>query len=203
MNFYDKIIAYDKWMKTVPQCIGYEGKCDGDLAGQEHSENCPMHKVENSAGRSLATNLRDAFFKGCDESIRLQAENKQLIEALKKLPLEEFGDDMSKHDAAEFVDNAGAFFEAMAAANLIFKPKAEDAYNIKFSKAVDENLPDQRIRVQGWDGQLVHDCFYGKGSFDSIVCHNEICWRTTHDEKPVRYPIISWVPFFNFEDVKP
>jgi len=32
---------FDKWIKTVPQCVGYP-ECDGDLEGMEHSENCPM-----------------------------------------------------------------------------------------------------------------------------------------------------------------
>lgn len=41
--------------------------------------------------------------------------NIALREALQKLPLENFSDDMGNHDAAEFVDHAGEFFEAMLA----------------------------------------------------------------------------------------
>ena len=41
-----------------------------------------------------------------------------MLEALEALPLGSFGDDMGKHDAAEFVDNAGYFFDAMLKAKV-------------------------------------------------------------------------------------
>lgn len=42
-----------------------------------------------------------------------EAVNKELLQALEALPLESFGEDMEAIDAAEFVDHAGEFFEAM------------------------------------------------------------------------------------------
>lgn len=39
-----------------------------------------------------------------------------LLRAVQTLPLDSFGDDMSKCDAADFVDHAGEFFEAMVLA---------------------------------------------------------------------------------------
>lgn len=44
-----------------------------------------------------------------------------LLAALKALPLEYFGDDMSKCDAADFVDHAGEFFDAMLLAKAALK----------------------------------------------------------------------------------
>lgn len=67
-------------------------------------------------------------------------------------------------------------------------------------------LPEQRIRVQGWDGSLSHDCFYGCGTLSIRGWYTpdseKICWRTTHDEKPVSAndPITHWTPLFNFRE---
>jgi len=46
----------------------------------------------------------------------LHAAAEKLRDALLALPLESFGEDMSKSDAADFVDHAGEFFEAMVKA---------------------------------------------------------------------------------------
>lgn len=34
--------AKRKWLASLPECIGYDGGCDGGLLGQEHLDNCPM-----------------------------------------------------------------------------------------------------------------------------------------------------------------
>lgn len=54
----------------------------------------------------------------------------ELAAAANKLPLDSFGDDMGQHDAAEFVDHAGEFFEAM----LALKPLLARAALIERSK---------------------------------------------------------------------
>jgi hypothetical protein len=58
----------------------------------------------------------------------LLAENQRKLEAfdamlaaLKALSIDSFGDDMSKCDAADFVDHAGEFFEAMLLARAAIK----------------------------------------------------------------------------------
>lgn len=48
--------SFDEWVATLPKCVGYDGKCDGDV-GEEHAPHCPMH------GKNYAT-LRDAFEAG-------------------------------------------------------------------------------------------------------------------------------------------
>ncbi len=32
---------FEKWLTTQARCLGYP-ECDGDLVGEEHSENCPI-----------------------------------------------------------------------------------------------------------------------------------------------------------------
>lgn len=49
------------------------------------------------------------------------AVNEALVESLKAMPLESFGDEMSKCDAADFVDHSGEFFEAMIRAKAALK----------------------------------------------------------------------------------
>lgn len=54
---------------------------------------------------------------GDDEAnARLIAAAPEMARLLASLPLESFGDDMAQHDAADFVDHAGQFFEVMIAA---------------------------------------------------------------------------------------
>lgn len=31
-----------------PICIGYEGKCEGNLPGESHAENCPLAEIEHN-----------------------------------------------------------------------------------------------------------------------------------------------------------
>lgn len=52
-----KFSTYEVWTESLPKCVGYEGKCDGDLVGELHEPHCPMH------GKEFAT-LRDAFNAG-------------------------------------------------------------------------------------------------------------------------------------------
>lgn len=37
-----------EWIKKQPHCVGYMGKCDEDLLGEKHSEECPMSKMPDS-----------------------------------------------------------------------------------------------------------------------------------------------------------
>jgi hypothetical protein len=55
-----------------------------------------------------------------DEVAKLEAKVAAAYEALRCLPLDSFTDDMDKADAADFVDNANGFFEAMQKARAIF-----------------------------------------------------------------------------------
>lgn len=71
----------------------------------------------------------------------------------------------------------------------------EDAESETLIRDASTEFPEQRIRVQGWDGTISHDCFYGSGSKQGDA---DVCWRMTEDEKPVRYPITHWTPLFNF-----
>jgi hypothetical protein len=45
----------------------------------------------------------------------------KLMEVVKALPLENFKDDMGSHDAADFVDNARSFFDAMQKAKKLLE----------------------------------------------------------------------------------
>lgn len=56
----DQREAFEKWVQSLPYCIGGEEGCDGDLVGEEHEENCPMSKVPDSRGRYSA-----ATYYGC------------------------------------------------------------------------------------------------------------------------------------------
>ncbi len=56
---------------------------------------------------------RPGFEQEAEANARLIAAAPTMLEALKALPLEAFDKDMDACDAAEFVDNAGDFFEAM------------------------------------------------------------------------------------------
>jgi hypothetical protein len=51
----------------------------------------------------------------------------EALEALKTLPLDSFGDDMSKCDAADFVDHAGEFFEAIQLAKEVLRKAENDS----------------------------------------------------------------------------
>ena len=51
-----------------------------------------------------------------DQAMQAKAEVTRLREACNALPLEQFDKDMSRLDAADFVDNANAFMEAMSLA---------------------------------------------------------------------------------------
>ena len=55
-------------------------------------------------------------FAGIREIISRETRDREMAELLRRLPLNSFGDDMGQHDAAEFVDHAGEFFEVMQAA---------------------------------------------------------------------------------------
>lgn len=60
-------------------------------------------------------------------------------------------------------------------------------------KESSKELPKQRIRVQGWDGVMSDDVFYGYGEGS-----DKICWRHTVTEAPCSYPITHWTPLFDF-----
>lgn len=47
-------MTFEEWKKSLPNCIGFEGGCDGDLVATEHEPNCPMY------GKELAT-MEDAW----------------------------------------------------------------------------------------------------------------------------------------------
>lgn len=59
----------------------------------------------------------------CNQSTE---KNIAMLEALKTLPLDSFGDDMSKCDAADFVDHAGEFFEAMVKARAVISNSMDE-----------------------------------------------------------------------------
>lgn len=52
--------GFAKWADSVPKCIGYP-TCDGDLVGTVHEDECPMSKVENSAGKAFAATYYDCW----------------------------------------------------------------------------------------------------------------------------------------------
>jgi hypothetical protein len=45
----------------------------------------------------------------------------EMLAVIAALPLDSFGDDMSKCDAADFVDHAGEFFKAMLLAKKVLQ----------------------------------------------------------------------------------
>jgi hypothetical protein len=59
--------------------------------------------------------------------IERKANCNEMIEILKALPLDSFGEDMSKCDAADFVDHAGEFFSVMLKAKELINRVEETA----------------------------------------------------------------------------
>lgn len=57
---------------------------------------------------------------------------------------------------------------------------------------VSERLPEQRIRVLGYDGLVIEDCFYGVSSNRSDADWSEVTWRRTGYEDHFR--ATHWMP---------
>ncbi len=57
---------------------------------------------------------------------------------------------------------------------------------------VGERLPEQRIRVLGYDGLMIEDCFYGVSSNRSDADWSEVTWRRTGYEDHFR--ATHWMP---------
>ena len=79
----------------------------GIIGAEVHGISAGMDKESSAANAdrlALCWNSHDALLAAC-----------------KALPLSKFGIDMSSSDASDFVDNAGAFFEAMQLARAAIK----------------------------------------------------------------------------------
>jgi hypothetical protein len=61
-----------KWLLSQPRCVGYPG-CDGDLVGEPHDEDCPLHKIEGSEGRASMVTTESSFAAGWQASARHHA----------------------------------------------------------------------------------------------------------------------------------
>lgn len=71
-----------------------------------------------------AVETRDATFAELRAAVvLLREQNAELVRVIEMLPLSQFSDDMSESDAADFVDNSNAFFEAMVAARAILSKR--------------------------------------------------------------------------------
>lgn len=57
---------------------------------------------------------------------------------------------------------------------------------------VGERLPEQRIRVLGYDGLMIEDCFYGVSSNRGYADWSEVAWRRTSYEDHFR--ATHWMP---------
>ncbi len=87
----------------------------------------------------------------------------------------------------------------------LVRVKADEFWNVPLFAApvasewisVKDRLPEERTRVNGWNGLSVEDCYYGIGR----ICRQNaepgdaiVCWRTTHDELQMRWPPTLWMP---------
>jgi hypothetical protein len=71
--------------------------------------------------------LRETAAQDWAEVIDRETAATELLEALEALPLDSFGDDMSNCDAADFIDHAGAFFQAMCLARVAIRKARGEA----------------------------------------------------------------------------